>query len=502
MNRSERAKPKPIVAQDQVRLGLGRCLQLAVSGMSYRLFRSLVTTATLALASAFLVHMLGFGLLEQETFSKAYQQTKTSRKTGQQLSRFSQVDTDKAILTALQTKDSTFCTEARRFSAAGPADFDAALATAHRLAVASKYFDELPTAPKAVIVGDRNSEELFVHLANAPDFDNMAEHVKQFSLRAPLDDLSRFRTLVMQERPALMNLVAQIRVGHARAIEQLGAELRRGLGKTLDEALLTESADRLVGPMQQVGFTVTEPRIAELAQAARRAHDQKGLEHWLNHPSVASAIARRYDIEINSVNFDKLATNATSVKDAVWFLSLTQEAGATEFLPAEKIAQILKQYRHERKLVKLAGDKTPDDEQAWFGLSPRNQWLVILSFLVCMVGVANAMLMSVTERFTEIATMKCLGAMDRFVMQMFVLEALIQGAVGGLVGLVLGLLLSVLRAFVEFGTLANLATGAAGAVGLAMLVALLCTMLLAALSAVGPSYVAARLSPMEAMRVE
>ena len=118
------------------------------------------------------------------------------------------------------------------------------------------------------------------------------------------------------------------------------------------------------------------------------------------------------------------------------------------------------------------------------------------------MGVANAMLMSVTERFTEIATMKCLGAMDRFVMQMFVLEALIQGAVGGLVGLVLGLLLSVLRALVEFGSLANLATGAAGAVGLAMLAALLCTMLLAALSAVGPSYVAARLSPMEAMRVE
>ena len=39
----------------------------------------------------------------------------------------------------------------------------------------------------------------------------------------------------------------------------------------------------------------------------------------------------------------------------------------------------------------------------------RNLWLVTLSLLVCIVGITNAMLMSVTERFREIGTMKCLA---------------------------------------------------------------------------------------------
>ena len=39
----------------------------------------------------------------------------------------------------------------------------------------------------------------------------------------------------------------------------------------------------------------------------------------------------------------------------------------------------------------------------------KQTWLISLSLLVCVVGIANAMLMSVTERFREIGTMKCLG---------------------------------------------------------------------------------------------
>jgi putative ABC transport system permease protein len=135
-------------------------------------------------------------------------------------------------------------------------------------------------------------------------------------------------------------------------------------------------------------------------------------------------------------------------------------------------------------------------------MSERNGWLIVLSFLVCVVGVANAMLMSVTERFTEIATMKCLGAMDGFVMMMFVFEATIQGLIGGVIGLVLGSVLAVLRGLVEFGSLISGASSAAGPIGLGMLLALLVGMLLAAVAAVGPSFIAARLAPMEAMRVE
>ena len=53
------AKPrKNVDVQDQVRLGVGKCFELCLSGIKYRLFRSLVTVAIVVLAVAFLMTML------------------------------------------------------------------------------------------------------------------------------------------------------------------------------------------------------------------------------------------------------------------------------------------------------------------------------------------------------------------------------------------------------------------------------------------------------------
>src|SRR5690606_24777437 len=148
-------------------------------------------------------------------------------------------------------------------------------------------------------------------------------------------------------------------------------------------------------------------------------------------------------------------------------------------------------YRRHQALQAAAGDTPPQEGGGLFGLSERSQWLIALSFLVCVVGVANAMLMSVTERFTEIATMKWLGAMDRFVMMMFVFEAVIQGVVGGVAGLILGIVLALLRSLVEFGGLMFTASSALGEIVLATLLSLVVGIGLAAVAAVGPSWVAA-----------
>ncbi len=61
-------------------------------------------------------------------------------------------------------------------------------------------------------------------------------------------------------------------------------------------------------------------------------------------------------------------------------------------------------------------------------------WMVIIALLVCGVGIVNSMLMSVTERYKEIGTMKCLGATDMNVLQIFLIEALLLGVLGGVLG--------------------------------------------------------------------
>lgn len=135
------------------------------------------------------------------------------------------------------------------------------------------------------------------------------------------------------------------------------------------------------------------------------------------------------------------------------------------------------------------------------GASAKERWIVALSLLVCTVGIVNAQLMAVTERFREIGTMKCLGALDRFILRLFLLEAGLQGLAGSLVGAVLGLLVALLVGLVRYGwpAVAQVSLADLGAtVGLSVLVG-------AGLSLVGvvyPAALASRMRPVEAMRVQ
>jgi ABC-type lipoprotein release transport system permease subunit len=83
-------------------------------------------------------------------------------------------------------------------------------------------------------------------------------------------------------------------------------------------------------------------------------------------------------------------------------------------------------------------------------LNPKYFWLVVLSLLVCLGGIMNAMLMSVTERYRDIGTMKCLGALDSFILKLFVLESSVQGLIGTFIGLVIGGILAVFTSWLSY----------------------------------------------------
>lgn len=135
------------------------------------------------------------------------------------------------------------------------------------------------------------------------------------------------------------------------------------------------------------------------------------------------------------------------------------------------------------------------------GSSPKQRWILFLSFLACIVGIVNSQLMAVTERFREIGTMKCLGALDRFILRLFLLEAGIQGAIGALLGALIGIAASLVNGVLRFGYPAWTSLNWMD-IGRSLVVSTGFGCLMSLLGVLYPAWVAARMAPVEAMRVE
>lgn len=63
----------------------------------------------------------------------------------------------------------------------------------------------------------------------------------------------------------------------------------------------------------------------------------------------------------------------------------------------------------------------------------------LIALVIAALGITNAMLAQVRERRREIGVLKAIGARDRDVMRVFLLEAVFVGAVGGVAGTALGI---------------------------------------------------------------
>jgi ABC-type lipoprotein release transport system permease subunit len=139
----------------------------------------------------------------------------------------------------------------------------------------------------------------------------------------------------------------------------------------------------------------------------------------------------------------------------------------------------------------------------------KNTWLVVMSLLVSVVGITNSMLMSVTERYKEIGTMKCLGALDNFIVKLFLLESGMLGFFGALLGAFIGALFMMLTNLTQrvpegvpnAGDLVLAHLNWAGLIG-KLLICVLIGGVLSIIGAVFPSMRAARMQPADAMRSE
>lgn len=121
-------------------------------------------------------------------------------------------------------------------------------------------------------------------------------------------------------------------------------------------------------------------------------------------------------------------------------------------------------------------------------------WIASISLLVGGIGVMNIMLVSVTERTSEIGLKKAIGAKKRRILSQFLTEAAVLTSIGGVIGVLVGVILAQVISKVSGAPVAISVPAALGSVLFSMAIGVIFGLL--------PSVKAANLNPIDALRYE
>jgi putative ABC transport system permease protein len=117
-----------------------------------------------------------------------------------------------------------------------------------------------------------------------------------------------------------------------------------------------------------------------------------------------------------------------------------------------------------------------------------------ISLLVGGIGVMNIMLVSVSERISEIGLRKALGAEPRIIRRQFMLEATILGLAGGAIGVAIGVSAALIIPLLSTQTITVSLPATVGSLIVAVGIGLI--------FGVYPASRAARMAPIDALRTD
>ena len=171
---------------------------------------------------------------------------------------------------------------------------------------------------------------------------------------------------------------------------------------------------------------------------------------------------------------------------------------------ADKIKSDLRRSRDVKKDEEDFDVQTPEQLLGSFGdiigiVQSVLIGIAAISLLVGGIGIANTMYTAVVERTKEIGIMKSIGAQNKDILLIFVIESGLLGALGGLIGIALGFGLSFAVEAVAKNVLGTNLIGAYFSYSL-FFGALMFSFLLGAVFGVMPAKQAASLQPVDALR--
>ena len=535
---------KAITIADQPWLSMKRTVKITIDGIKYRLFRASVTVAVITLAVAFLMNILSESLIKRNVAANTRERIQTSRKIYDWSAKLSSPGSPESIVfeTADASAESDIYKENQQFAALSDADMASFQAISKKTVFLINFFEDLDYAKRRSMIHRAEGLGILEHLANPEAMETFKvalSRIKSIHFEMPMDELDK----LVKQYGTITDITNKILAARTQAIAAVTAKLN---GRTLLQALADSEKD-FGATIREAGFIFDQQKTApEISTQAKKLLDtlrlEKSMEIRITHifpPKEENAkpekkvefpfrqlLAQQANVLPADVNVVMMWKHLESKKFAARYLtkmheveqlaqkSLTTEAdgssivlegisaeeAAVDDLTADRMVELARGRTENAALVR-AERLTLDAGKGFMGLGERLAWLLFVSMLVCGIGITNAMMMAVTERVNEIATLKCLGALDGFIMIMFVLESCFMGLVGGIIGSILGGIIGLSRMLVSFGS-AFFTAIPLGDLMLGMLISILLGTLLAAISAVIPSYKAARLAPMEAMRVE
>jgi putative ABC transport system permease protein len=466
--------------------------------MYYRITRSAITVLILTLAVAFMSYVLFYGIISSDTKSFAFDEIKKTRFLGEWISRLSAPDMEQAIYRNILDGNNNRIAEYRFWAGLGDVETDSLTRMCRRLDSFYSYFDRIPGPSADMLLAGNDPYSFAIRLAEKDRLEAFAEKAEQLKLRLPLGGKDELFKLLTVEAPQTRLAADRIQAGQQAACRKVASAAKEQTYVDLFASRDKNFAEIL----KDAGFIITENDFDRLSNLAGAELELGKFSAILEKPETREAVGRLTGTTAADVNLAGLiewAGGRSGAEKAA--LVINKTLPDSQQVNKDVIVALVSDYLRTATLQKIAGDEEPYRRNSLLSLPPRTMWLILVSFLVCVIGISNTMLMSVTDRFNEIATMKCLGAVDGFIMTLFVFEAMVQGVIGSIAGVLLGIVLSLGRALSGFGMFAFESAAVMDIVA-AGVVSFIIGIVIAALAATWPSWAAARLAPMEAMRVE